>query len=164
MSWGDINWDAIGAISEALGALGVILTLVYLIRQIKQNTAATRSSAAASYSQASMSIANLLSRDVETNSLFYGFLDDPGQLSLDEKRRAEAIVSVYLHAMEEAFDLYREGTLTEEKWKSRYRQICWVTNRPGFRAYWDEFGAVYAQSFAKIVDETMESGDRHTRD
>ena len=164
MNWDDINWDAIGAISEALGALGVILTLVYLIRQIKQNTAATRSSAAASYSQASMSIANLLSRDVETNSLFYGYQDDLVPLSMDEKRRAQAIVSVYLHAMEEAFDLYREGTLTEEKWKSRYRQIGWVTNRPGFREYWDEFGAVYADSFAKIVDETMESGNRGSRE
>ena len=164
MNWDDINWDAIGAISEALGALGVIFTLVYLIRQINQNTAATRSSAAASYSQASMSIANLLSRDVETNSLFYGYLDNLAQLSIDEKRRAQAIVSVYLHAMEEAFDLYREGTLTEEKWKSRYRQIGWVTNRPGFTEYWDEFGAVYADSFAKIVDETMESGNRGSRE
>ena len=159
MSWGEINWDAIGAISEALGALGVILTLVYLIRQIKQNTAATRSSAAASYSQASMAIGNLLSRDVETNSLFYGYLDDLVQLTMDEKRRAQAIVSVYLHAMEEAYDLYREGTLTEEKWKSRYRQIGWLTNRPGFAEYWKEFGAVYADSFSEVVDETMKSGN-----
>ncbi len=100
-----MNWDAIGAIAEALGALGVILTLIYLIRQIKQNTAATRSSAAASYSQASMSIANLLSRDVETNTLFYEYLDGSQNLAFAEKRRAQAIVSLYLHAMEEAFDL-----------------------------------------------------------
>ena len=153
-----MNWDAIGAISEALGALGVILTLIYLVRQIKQNTAATRSSAAASYSQSSMSIANLLSRDVETNSLFYGYLDGSRDLSMEEIRRAQAIVSVYLHAMEEAFDLYREGTLTEEKWESRYRQVGWLTNRPGFKEYWSEFGSVYADSFSKIVGKTMKSG------
>ncbi len=153
-----MNWDAIGAISEALGALGVILTLIYLVRQIKQNTAATRSSAAASYSQSSMSIANLLSRDVETNSLFYGYLDGSRDLSMEEKRRAQAIVSVYLHAMEEAFDLYREGTLTEEKWESRYRQVGWLTNRPGFKEYWSEFGSVYADSFSEIVGKTMKSG------
>ena len=153
-----MNWDAIGAISEALGALGVILTLIYLVRQIKQNTAATRSSAAASYSQSSMSIANLLSRDVETNSLFYGYLDGSRELSMEEIRRAQAIVSVYLHAMEEAFDLYREGTLTEEKWESRYRQVGWLTNRPGFKEYWSEFGSVYADSFSEIVGKTMKSG------
>lgn len=161
MNWADINWDAVGALSEAAGALGVILTLVYLIRQIKHNTAATRSSAAASYSHSSMSIANLLSRDTETNATFYGYLDATEEFSLADKRRAQAIVSVYLHAMEEAFDLYREGTLTEDKWQSRYRQIAWLSNRPGFREYWEEFGPVYADSFAEVVSETMAPADEH---
>ncbi|MBV1930234.1 MAG: hypothetical protein KUG71_00845 [Porticoccaceae bacterium] len=33
-----MNWDAIGAISEAVGALGVIITLIYLATQIRQNS------------------------------------------------------------------------------------------------------------------------------
>ncbi|MGI9325019.1 MAG: hypothetical protein ACR2PZ_07355 [Pseudomonadales bacterium] len=34
-----MNWEAIGAVGEVLGAVGVILTLVYLAAQIRQNTA-----------------------------------------------------------------------------------------------------------------------------
>ena len=44
-----MNWDAIGAIAELLGAVGVIASLVYLARQIgesreqmSQNTRAVR--------------------------------------------------------------------------------------------------------------------------
>ena len=33
-----MNWDAIGAIGEIIGALAVFLTLVYLATQIRQNT------------------------------------------------------------------------------------------------------------------------------
>ena len=33
-----MNWDAIGAIGEILGALAVVLTLGYLAIQVKQNT------------------------------------------------------------------------------------------------------------------------------
>ncbi len=33
-----MNWEALGAIGETLGALGVIVTLVYLAIQIRQNT------------------------------------------------------------------------------------------------------------------------------
>jgi hypothetical protein len=33
-----MNWDAVGAISEAVGALGVIITLIYLATQIRQNS------------------------------------------------------------------------------------------------------------------------------
>ena len=33
-----MNWDAIGAGAELLGAIGVILTLIYLARQIRHNS------------------------------------------------------------------------------------------------------------------------------
>jgi hypothetical protein len=33
-----MNWEALGAIAEALGAVGVIATLVYLASQIRQNS------------------------------------------------------------------------------------------------------------------------------
>ena len=33
-----MNWEAIGAIGEIVGAFGVIVTLIYLALQIKQNS------------------------------------------------------------------------------------------------------------------------------
>jgi hypothetical protein len=39
-----VNWDAVGAVAELLGALGVIATLGYLAFQIRQNTISMRSS------------------------------------------------------------------------------------------------------------------------
>jgi hypothetical protein len=33
-----MNWEALGAIAEFLGAIGVILTLLYLSRQIQHNS------------------------------------------------------------------------------------------------------------------------------
>ena len=38
-----MNWDAIGAIGELAGAIGVIITLVYLSLQIRSSTKATES-------------------------------------------------------------------------------------------------------------------------
>jgi hypothetical protein len=35
-----MNWDAIGATAEAVGALAVIITLIYLTYQLCQNTKA----------------------------------------------------------------------------------------------------------------------------
>ncbi len=46
-----MNWDAIGAIAELLGAIGVILTLVYLATQIRQNTESSRTTAEVSFGQ-----------------------------------------------------------------------------------------------------------------
>ena len=43
-----MNWEAIGAVGEILGAIGVIVTLGYLAVQIRQNTASNRQAAARS--------------------------------------------------------------------------------------------------------------------
>jgi uncharacterized membrane protein len=40
-----VNWDAIGAVAEVIGALAVLITLIYLALQIRQNTRAINSSA-----------------------------------------------------------------------------------------------------------------------
>jgi hypothetical protein len=37
-----MNWEAIGAVAETLGAVGVIASLVYLAGQMGQNARATR--------------------------------------------------------------------------------------------------------------------------
>jgi hypothetical protein len=33
-----VNWDALAAIAELLGAIGVLASLIYLAVQIRQNT------------------------------------------------------------------------------------------------------------------------------
>ena len=35
-----MNWEAIGAIAELLGAFAIIITLVYLTIQVRQNASA----------------------------------------------------------------------------------------------------------------------------
>ena len=40
-----MNWGAIGAVGEIIGALAVFLTLVYLAIQIRQNTKSVQASA-----------------------------------------------------------------------------------------------------------------------
>jgi hypothetical protein len=34
----DVNWDAVGAVGEIIGAAAVLVTLIYLALQIRQNT------------------------------------------------------------------------------------------------------------------------------
>lgn len=55
-----MNSDAIGAIAELMGAVGVIATLVYLARQINQSTSTLRSSAATAHTQASQTLSLVL--------------------------------------------------------------------------------------------------------
>ena len=40
-----MNWEAVGAVAELLGALGVIASLIYLATQVRQNSRLLRASA-----------------------------------------------------------------------------------------------------------------------
>src|SRR5262249_2263574 len=52
-SGGDaVNWEAIGAISEAFGAAGVVVSLIYLGVQIRQNTRSVQAATFQSVSEA----------------------------------------------------------------------------------------------------------------
>ena len=65
-----MNWDAIGAIAELLGAVGVIVTLAYLAQQISQNTRTVRSSAAAALAQTNNSVGLALVQDADVNRIW----------------------------------------------------------------------------------------------
>ncbi len=150
-----MNWDALGASAEALGAIAVIATLVYLARQINQNTATARSSALSTYSQNTIALSALLAQDAELNRLFWSFLSADAALSEEDQRRAHSAVSMYLNAIENAYDLHQEGTLNEEKWEGRHRQLAWLAQQPGFFGYWDLYSQQYARGFAAIVEPLM---------
>ena len=60
-----MNWDALGAIAETLGALGVIATLGYLALQIRQNNNQLRGSATTAVYEYQRTLTEMLSNDPE---------------------------------------------------------------------------------------------------
>ncbi len=76
-----MNWDAIGAIAELLGAVGVIASLVYLAGQIRQNTRATRGATyqdlVGLFHQGQVNVAN----DAEVSELLRIGMQDSSQLN-----------------------------------------------------------------------------------
>ncbi len=64
-----MNWEAIGAIAESLGAVGVITTLAYLAQQIRQNTSTVRTSASSAIRQTDIALNTFLAQDADVNRI-----------------------------------------------------------------------------------------------
>lgn len=80
----DLNWDAVGATAELVAALGVIVSLLYLATQIRQNTASVRASTYQDFIRESADTTRLAFMDQE-------FLDEVtpllgGERGLDSER------------------------------------------------------------------------------
>ena len=92
-----MNWEAIGAVGETLGALAVLVTLVYLAVQIRQNNRNLHESTSAAVNQGWGSINSRLSSDAQFAEIFIRGRDNLEALDPVELERFRAFVQDILN-------------------------------------------------------------------
>ena len=85
-----MNWDAIGAIGEIIGAGAVAITLVYLTTQIRQNNRSLVEATASSISDSLSKLNGQLSASPELAEIFLRGREDPDSLTPIEFERFRA--------------------------------------------------------------------------
>ena len=79
-----MNWDALGAIAELLGAIAVLATLLYLARQIKESSKAQTLSTYNSFIDGYMRLNEWLTETPERSSLTLMILEEREERDLTE--------------------------------------------------------------------------------
>jgi len=101
-----MNWEAIGAVGEILGAIGVIVTLAYLATQIKQNNRLLHNSISRDVNQGLALLNSRVADDAEFADLFIRGSEDIDSLTPTERQRFFAHVmdtlnlAVYVHGVQ----------------------------------------------------------------
>ena len=151
-----MNWDAIGAVGEVLGAVLVAGTLIYLIIQVRQNSASIN----ATTNQANISAFNQLNAILAENPNLAAILlkgtEHPEQLTDEENLSFTWIVRAYLNLYLTLYDQYRHGTCPEYLWHRHATELKTMTGTPGFQ----EFLQIDA-SFQELYDyvDSLPEGD-----
>jgi len=148
-----VNWDAIGAVGEVVGALTVIVTLLYLAKQIKQNSAAVKIAAA----QALLSEANGTLRVASSNpqTARAVILGQTCINQLSEEERAQFIVWIFswMRTIEQAYFQYLRGNIEEEIWEGQEVHLQQVAHAPAVITWWSMRRDYFSKSFQNYVDE-----------
>ena len=76
-----MNWEAVGAVGEILGAAGVIATLGYLALQLRQNTRQTQASVANASAIALQGIRRSVYKSAEVTGIWLTGMSHPDELS-----------------------------------------------------------------------------------
>ncbi len=148
-----MNWDAIGAIAEMVGALGVIVTLGYLAVQIRQNTASVRVSTSQALLEASAGFLDLCASDVELGRVFRSGTENQSSLSGDEKTRFHFTMLSFLRRMENIYHQEESGYLPAEDWSGMRFSTIEVLARPGSQTWWKQNSNRFSSRFARWVSE-----------
>ncbi len=87
-----MNWEAIGAIGEILGAIAVLATLVYLAAQIRQNSRFVQAATYHSTSRARNEFNFAVATTPELSALLIRAGDKSTTLDAEEQQRFDALM------------------------------------------------------------------------
>jgi len=151
-----MNWEAIGAAGEIIGALAVVITLVYLAVQIRQSNELLRSE----------SRQTLVSNDVTSlnsgmqNADVFAKLVSESELSAEEQLRLSFMFALDLRNREFEYFQFKNGLLDEETWMA-YRHVVLINHSTelGFK-WWDKVGrGIVAPDFARLIDDMLKNAE-----
>ena len=155
-----MNWEAIGAVAEALGAIGVILTLAYLTVQIRQNTSATRSSVRQALSDSNLVLPTSVIENGDFAKIWVKSFNEES-LDEDEKLRLQAFIYRDLRHMENAYYQTREGLLADDEWYGIRENLIYLFSLPAYQRYWESEYILFSEPFKKEVAECIASSEKY---
>ena len=161
-----MNWDALGAIGELVGAAAVVLTLGYLAVQIRQ---ASKSSRQQSYNDLVTRRTNLLNKMVESDNVtaivIAGMRGDA--MKEGEAQRFTSWSLNYVSHMQDVYLQWRAGLVEENVWLAERQFLAVLVELPGFAAWWQVATHYYLPEFISevaklepipVVDMDQETG------
>jgi hypothetical protein len=151
-----MNWNALGAIGEIIGAAGVIVSLLYLASQVRNNSRQlSHASAQAVLDKLNGLIGQLAftagAGDVWTRGL-------SGLDALDDDEELVRFSSMLLQAFwayEEVLHYRRAGVIEDWAWAHAKAPIEHFMRTPGFQEWWQLRGNWFGEEFQAFIGDSM---------
>ena len=144
-----MNWEAISAIGQIVGALAVLITLIYLAVQLRQNTAAV----ATSTYESTMTGFNDINVVVASHPALASVLDRGCQgnenLSPEENVQFNFLLRCYANQWWKLFKLYERGSLPTDEWKIFAQEAAQFLEQPGCKPFREQ-NALFADLYIEL--------------
>ena len=153
-----MDWDAVGAIGEILGAGAVVISILYLAKQINANTRSMKANAGfqATHSWAEYNQNNTLLSDDQLSSLAetYDSSASWNETPQNERTRAAVSTRALFQKLEGQFFLYKYGNLDEGLWGARSSWAAGLIKIPFYTMWWDieKKQRIYSEEFIAVIE------------
>ena len=157
-----MNWDAISSIAEIVGAIGVILSLLYVGRELRQSNAmartATRQEINATTNSWAMGIATSPTLSEGFAKVHYqDFVRDDAS-DVEKIRLAYALFAL-ISNQHYIYEQWKEGILNEIELDERLGPGSVLLTRPYLRSVWPLLKSSYPSDFADWYEKRYQLGD-----
>jgi len=150
-----MNWEAIGAVGEILGALAVVISLGYVAVQIRQNTEVTKDLAGQNLTTANSEINYLIASNDDLAKILYEGTKDRDSLTEHEQLRFNTLLFAIYNQFDFAYRRHREGKLEDASWKKIKYEIPVYLHLPGWLSWWHQDKIRFSAEFVAFVDKEL---------
>jgi hypothetical protein len=149
-----MDWEAVGALSELVGAIGVIASLIYVGAQVRQNT---RSMRAATYDSLVRSNGDWLwpvIRDATLAANFEAAVGSWTGIAEAERPRVMYLLTQLFRHWENAYFQQEQGTLAPSLWDTWQGIILSYFYQPGIQEWWKLRRTAYSTRFRDFLESS----------
>ena len=150
--------------AEIIGALAVVISLVYVGIQVNDSAGAVRSASANDANVALQAFYLQVGADRETSSTMYRGLMSEQALTNEEEYQFLMMLHGAFLGFQNSYLLVEEGTLDEELLNSLNTTVANVHQLPGMKRYWKQRRSYLHPGFAEWVDRVSVQGTETTMD
>jgi hypothetical protein len=149
--------ESLANLGEIIGAIAVVVSLIYLAVQVRQNTQAQRTE---NFSRALDRVAAMqatLSQDSETSAIFSKGVAEPSELKPKERMQFTWAMYELFGAFEFMFLASKANAIPEEVWRRWSSAVAWWLSFPGVQTWWKVRPIPFTDSFTLYIESLLEN-------
>jgi len=150
-----MNWDAVGAVGEILGALAVFISLLYLALQVRQNSAQVELQALMD------AIARHVSKYAEATETdekaenFRNGLSEFLAMPINERAKFHSTMVGLTAGFLQVWRLYNSGSLTSDDYKAMEGSFVGLFRCPGTQQWFASMKQYFPADLVAFVDKAV---------
>ena len=151
-----MNWEAIAAVAELLGAVGVIASLIYLARQLRSTGSQARQAALQSVVNQMNGYWTQMASERSISEVFARGSKGLSHLESEaDKLQFSAVMFSIFRPYEEIFHYRNNGMVEDWTWESISGQCHALMGTQGFAEWWAQRGDWFSKAFREHITATL---------
>ena len=149
----------LAAWGEFLGGIAVVISLVYLASQIRQNSRLLQVSTTVALGQGDIEISKLVIEHPEVMRIFSVGAPNPESLSETERIRFDGYLLLCVRQFQQNYFVAQDGALKPALWEGEVKALACILKQAGPRKWWDGVRFGFCDEFADFVDGLIREGE-----
>jgi hypothetical protein len=154
-----LDITTLAAWGEFIGGIAVVVSLIYLAGQIRQNSRLLQISTTASVADADNLMSSLAVQDTELIRIYDDGARDRAAISEADGRVFDWYLEMVYRSFLRNYQFAKAGVIDDAVWELHVKAHTLQLRQPGIRQLWAEIREIYPDEFCAFVDGLIREGE-----